>query len=378
MPGDSPPTRILVIEDERDTVAMLRVLLEPRGYTVRVCSDGLSGLAAAQSESFALIILDVSLPGLSGDEIVTHLKRDKRTANVPIMVLTSRADSSDRVRLFEHGVDDYIVRPSSPLELLSRIQSLIKRSTEMPSEDLGRLVVFLGCAGGVGTTTLCANVAQALGARARTVAIDAGWPLGALTHLLAVPPQAGLQQIAAEDITPELLNTYLAGGRAGIRFRYLNGFDSIAIDDYPEVNIVPILQSARTIGRYVLVDAGDGSAPFVPAIVQQADLAVVVMALERTHITQMRTYVSYLDKLGLRRNRRILVGNRLRPSPFGIRDIQRLLEEDVFLIIPYEANRLSQCLAEGRLLLTQYPSSAGAIAIAELAATLSREIAVEA
>jgi CheY-like chemotaxis protein/MinD-like ATPase involved in chromosome partitioning or flagellar assembly len=378
MQNEAGLARILIVEGDKDTAAMLRVLLEPRGYTIRIAYDGLSGLASAQAEPFSLIILDLELTGMKGDEVVTHLRQDKRTADVPVLVLTGQTDGSKRVRLFELGVDEYLTRPVSPLELLSRIQGLLRRSSDMQLEPTGKRIVFLGCAGGVGTSTLCANVAQALGSRAATVVVDAAWPLGTLTHLLAVPPQPGLRQLVGQRMAPDILNRYLAGGHAGLRFRYLNGYDAISSNGGTKVDVEQILESACALAKYVLVDVGDGSAPFASEIVRHADIAVIVMALERTHITQMRSYVDFLDGLGLRRSRRILVGNRLRPSPFGIRETQRYLDEHIFLIIPYEGDRLAQCLAEGRLLLTQFPSSAGAIAIAELASALNRQSAVEA
>jgi len=378
MPGEHSLANILIIDGDKDSAAILRSILETRGYSVRVARDGLSGLAAAQSEQFALVILDLSLLGMSGDDVAAHLSQNKRTAKTPIMVLTAPMDTSQRVRMFELGVDDYLLKPASPVEILSRVQALVRRRTEAPALAQGKVIAFIGCAGGVGTTTICANVAQALGVRGSTLVLDAGWPLGALAQFLAAPPQAGLRQVASQKLTVESLGTYLAGGRAGVRFRYLNGVDSLATDGFAELDVPDLVQSARGLAKYVLIDAGDCAAPFSSALVGQADMVVLVMALERTHIAQMRAYLDRLDGIGVRRSRRLLLGNRLRPSPFGVRETQRFLGEDVFLIIPFEGDRLAQCLAEGRLLLTQFPACAGAVAIAELASTLSRETAVEA
>jgi CheY-like chemotaxis protein/MinD-like ATPase involved in chromosome partitioning or flagellar assembly len=378
MQSDRSLASILLVDGDRDFVAMLRPVLETRGYSVRTARDALSGLAAAQGERFDLVVLDLNLPGMPGEELVACLRQDKRTAALPVMVLTGQVEGPQRVRLFELGVDEYLTKTASPLEILSRVQALLRRGVEPPVSAPGRVIAFVGCAGGVGTTTICANVAQALGSRGSAVVLDAGWPLGSLAQFLAAPPQAGLQQIAAQELTPERLDSYLAGGRAGLRFRYLHGMDTLVPNGMSSFEGATLVSAARDLAKFVLIDAGDCGAPFAAGLVGQADMVVLVMALERTHIAQMRLYLERLDGIGVRRNRRLLLGNRLRPSPFGLRETQRCLGEDIFLIIPFEGDKLAQCLAEGRLLLTQFPASAGAVAIAELASNLSRDTAVEA
>jgi CheY-like chemotaxis protein/MinD-like ATPase involved in chromosome partitioning or flagellar assembly len=378
MPGEHSIGSILLVDSDKAFLTTLRTVLETRGYAVRTARDGLSGLAAAQAEHFDLVVLDLDLPGMSGADLVARLRQDKRTLSLPVMVLTALDEGPQRVRLFELGVDDFLAKSASPLEILSRVQALLRRSAEPAAPEPGKVIAFVGCAGGVGTTTICANVAQALGARGTTLALDAGWPLGSLAALLAAPPQAGLRQVAGVDPTPENLSTYLAGGRAGVRFRYLHGIDTLVPGDMSHLDCAGLVKAARELARFVLIDAGDWSAPFSDGFIAQADMVVLVMALERTHIAHMRQYLERLDGLGVRRSRRLLLGNRLRPSPFGIRETQRYLDEDIFLIIPFEGDRLSQCLADGRLLLTQFPESAGAVAIAELASNLSHQTAIEA
>lgn len=370
-------TRILVIQPDREAAARLRTMLEPRGYSVRVAYDGLSGLAASQAEDFGLIILDVSLPGLDGPELVARLRRERRTATVPVLVLASSPDLSLRVSFFEQGVDDFLVMPVSPLELLSRIQAQLRRQATATPEEPGKVVAFLGCSGGIGTTTICANIAQALATRGPTVALDSAWPLGGLAQLLAAPPREGLRQMAAAPEADRGLQSYLSGGYGGLRFQFLSGLDALVPDPPVAPDVAGLLHEARQAGRYVLVDLGTCGAPFAPDLLGAADLVVLIIAFERAHVSRLAGYIELTERLGVRRSRRLVVGNRLRPSPLGVREMQRAIDDDIATVIPYEGDRLAQCLGEGVLLLTQFPASAAAIALAELASQISRQSVLE-
>lgn len=125
---DRDALKILLIEDEPAQQELLRYNLEKHGYKVAVAGDGEEGLLQAQEENPALILLDWMLPGLSGIEICRQLKRGKATRGVPIIMLTARGEESDKVRGFDTGADDYIVKPYSVVELLARVRAMIRRN----------------------------------------------------------------------------------------------------------------------------------------------------------------------------------------------------------------------------------------------------------
>lgn len=116
---------ILVVEDERTLLKVLRYNLEKAGYRVREASDGPAALAAARRERPDLVVLDVMLPALDGFEVCKALRRD---GEVPIVFLTARKSELDRVLGLELGADDYITKPFSVRELLARVKAILKRS----------------------------------------------------------------------------------------------------------------------------------------------------------------------------------------------------------------------------------------------------------
>lgn len=119
--------RVLVIEDESDIQEVLRYNLTRNGFTVDTAGDGQLGLSMAINTTPDLIILDVMLPGLDGIEVCRQVRRN---SSVPIIMLTAKAEEIDRIVGLEIGADDYVVKPFSVRELIARMRSVLRRSTQ--------------------------------------------------------------------------------------------------------------------------------------------------------------------------------------------------------------------------------------------------------
>ena len=134
--------KVLVIEDERDIRALVRVSLEGEGFSALEAGDGDLGLALARRERPAAVILDLMLPGISGLEVCRRLRADESTASVPVLMLTARSGEADKVVGLEIGADDYVTKPFSPRELAARVKAVLRRSygrvAERPHETYDR------------------------------------------------------------------------------------------------------------------------------------------------------------------------------------------------------------------------------------------------
>ena len=117
--------RILIVEDEEKLARFIELELTFEGYTVEKAADGRAGLALAQSKHFDLIALDIMLPGLNGFEV---LRRIRQTSSVPIILLTARDDTMDKVAGLDGGANDYITKPFAIEELLARIRAVLRNA----------------------------------------------------------------------------------------------------------------------------------------------------------------------------------------------------------------------------------------------------------
>src|SRR5579859_3257173 len=120
--------KILIIEDEINIAQVLRLYLEQAGYTVLTAGDGVAGLELHAREHPDLIILDLMLPALDGMEVC---RRIRTWANTPILMLTARQSEEDRIAGLELGADDYLVKPFSPREVVSRVKAILRRSSRV-------------------------------------------------------------------------------------------------------------------------------------------------------------------------------------------------------------------------------------------------------
>ena len=136
-PTPQQSSTVLVIEDNPDLAYGLRNSLEIAGYSVAVAEDGVSGVEQARAIDPDLIVLDLMLPGMDGYRVLRTLRDEGRA--VPVLILTARGEEADKVLGFRLGADDYVTKPFGVLELLARIEALIRRTiSTVASSNLSR------------------------------------------------------------------------------------------------------------------------------------------------------------------------------------------------------------------------------------------------
>ena len=140
--------KVLVVEDQREISSIIIKYLENEGYDYQLAEDGLSALDTFSDDFFHLVLLDVMMPGIDGFQVLSEIRK---VSNVPVIMLTARELEPDRIKGFDLGADDYVIKPFSPKELMRRIRSLFKR---VYNESSGQTIEFGDLKLNLGSMTL--------------------------------------------------------------------------------------------------------------------------------------------------------------------------------------------------------------------------------
>lgn len=125
--GENAVKRILCVEDEEEMIDLIRLILARRGFEVKGASGGMEGLRMVREELPDLVLLDLMMPDLDGWEVYQQMKADEKTRNIPVIVVTAKAQSIDKVLgLHIAKVDDYIAKPFSPTDLMNSVEKVLK------------------------------------------------------------------------------------------------------------------------------------------------------------------------------------------------------------------------------------------------------------
>ena len=121
------PEKILVVDDDVDTLRLVGLMLQRQGYQIVAASNGQQALAMAMAEKPELILLDVMMPDMDGYEVTRRLRANASTASTPIIMFTAKSQVDDKVMGFEAGVDDYLTKPTQPRELFAHVKAVLAR-----------------------------------------------------------------------------------------------------------------------------------------------------------------------------------------------------------------------------------------------------------
>src|SRR3989304_4744242 len=154
--------KILIVDDHRDTLKLVGLILQRHGYQIAAANGGMQALNKVAAEHPDIILLDLMMPDLDGYEVTRRIRANALLAHIPIIMFTAKTLLDDKVAGFEAGADDYLTKPTHPSELIAHGKALLARShgpRAAQAAARGRMVGFLSAKGGVGLTTIALNFA---------------------------------------------------------------------------------------------------------------------------------------------------------------------------------------------------------------------------
>lgn len=304
--------KILIVDDDVDTLRLVGLMLQRQGYQIIAATNGEQGLEKAFEEKPDVILLDVMMPEMDGYEVTRRLRKNPLTATTPILLFTAKTQLDDKVTGFEAGADDYLTKPTHPAELQAHLRALMTRARPRKPEEMdtalreqhGRVVGVLAARGGMGVSTIAANLAGAFYARTHadvilaefrpgqgTLGMDLGTPNGTnLNELLCGKPV---------EITREKVDALLVSHGSGLRVlpASANPRDVQLINQVD--NYAPLITALATLGRYVVLDLGAGLPPFVERVLPLCGDRIVVLEGTPNAIAQTRLLLDELAGLHL-------------------------------------------------------------------------------
>jgi CheY-like chemotaxis protein/MinD-like ATPase involved in chromosome partitioning or flagellar assembly len=259
--------KILIVDDDQQTVHLVELMLSRKGYEVINAVQGADALNQAQTKKPDLIILDVMMPDMDGFQVARRLREMPETAAIPIIMFTARTQLEDKVKGYEAGADGYLTKPIHPAELAANVKALLARGkpqvSPQPEETLsaGHCIAVISPRGGLGASSLTLNLSMALFKATKMDIIAAELQPGHGTWALdlSLPNADGLSnllEMPLENITPATVKERLIKTKYGPS--YLPASD--LLKDFKLVNAIDplrkIIKTLTTLAPIVLLDYG--------------------------------------------------------------------------------------------------------------------------
>jgi len=319
--------KILIVDDDLDTLRLVGLMLQRQGYQISAATNGQQGLDKAFEEHPDLILLDVMMPDMDGYEVTRRLRQNPDTLHTPILMFTAKSQLDDKVAGFEVGVNDYLTKPTHPSELQARVKTLLSRvadknATRSPISQEGQngyVIGILSPRGGLGVTTLTANLAAGLFNRSKNDVIVAELlpGQGALALDMGLTPTKGLVDLLSisktSDITRDAVREALTHHGSGLQFL----LSSDRPRDMHLINQISNYESMLSIliglARFTVLDLGMGIQPFAQKVLPMCNEILVVSEGAPNTITHTQMLIEDITSMSVTKQKiNVVLNNRTR------------------------------------------------------------------
>jgi CheY-like chemotaxis protein/MinD-like ATPase involved in chromosome partitioning or flagellar assembly len=377
--------RVLLIDDEQFYFKLLQKSLREAEYKLEYAKSGSEGLAKIPSFEPELLIVDLKLPELDGFEILKRLRRDPKFSYIPVIVITSQDELSEKLKAFELGADDYLVKPFQPEELVARMGILARRGRAMQmaqKESSGTsettIVTVHSLRGGLGCSSIVVNLGLAFHKLwgKRTLLLDSVLTAGQVALLLDAKPLATWEHLVGlevENIDDIVAGELMCSDKSGVRYiaspRY-----PIAADTFTSETLKVLMEKIRNHNDFVVVDT---SHDFSDMTIHMLSIASTILLVLAPEMASLRTTVSAMeiyDRLGIPLDKVKIALNNNSPNPaIKQAQLEKVLKRPIDFVLPYEAGEVNRALNFGQPFILSNPDLPICLVLEKMAYTLSDE-----
>ena len=368
--------KVLIVDDEPNLLRLIGYAIELGGHRPLVAKCGQQALQKARSERPDLIVLDWMLPDISGLDVLTHLRNDPETANVPVIMLSARADVKDRVKGLKAGADEYVSKPVDTSEMVARVEALLRHTRRLqrshaPPRCL--TIAFLGAKGGVGTTTVALNSAALTAQTGKSVAIaEFGWRAGGIAAHLNMRPARTIDDLT-DVITPEAVTGCLTKQAPSLHVLF-GSFQADRRAPLDPAQVKEILSALKQTSEYVIVDYSASPDLYNEETLHLTDRVFLVLEPEPTSVRAAQDTLQLLQSWGIGKNavELVLVNRASRAITLNQKEITGKLGDQIAGAIPNTGEALLAAQQAGEPLVTHRPQSNTAAAFSQLVKRITR------
>lgn len=310
--------KILIIDDDIDTLKLVGIMLERKGFVIHASTTGMKGLQLAKNELPDLIILDIMIPDIDGYEVSRTIRSTPETEGIPIIMFTAKSQVDDKVEGLEAGADAYITKPARPRELFAQVNSILKRApqrqavAQTASTKQGKLIGLISTKGGLGLSTLAINLAIVIHQQSGEPTILTDFRPGQGTIGMDLDSQntdgmIRLLETSSADELSSLFADSLMEHKSGIK-TLLSSYHPQDTQhlDHPE-KFLEITKEIRTHAAYSVIDLGPYYHPLGSLILPECDKILICLEPAPSTITQTKILIQDLINAGLGEGRFIIV-----------------------------------------------------------------------
>lgn len=375
------PEKILVVDDDLDSLKLIGLMLQRQGYEVSAANAGHQAIAKATAEKPDLIILDVMMPDMNGYEVCRRLRANSETKPIPIIMFTAKTLIDDKVAGFEAGADDYLTKPTHPAELASRVRAILARRPPVQKtvgSGQGITIGILGAKGGVGGTTLAVNLAAALHhTDGNPLVVDMRLGSGSMGLMHGVQNPRGISEVLskpAADLRPKTIEENLTVHHTGLRMLLSSPNLRESQLGYSLESAIALVKQTRTMARTTIFDLGTPLAPNAVRLQRELDLLVLVLEPLKSTLVGAREVLPQIEATRTIPGRvQLVVVNRAQSglqTPWH--EVEQIMGQEIRAIISSAPELTFQATNVGMPMVLHQPSAIVSTQISKLAEELVR------
>ena len=376
--------RVLLIDDEQFYFKLIRKTLKEAEYELEYAKSGNEGLGKIPSFKPDLLIVDLKLPEIDGFEILERLRRDPKYSHIPVIVITAQDELSDKLKAFEMGADDYLVKPFQPEELVARMSILARRGKamqmvrQMSSVDKATATVITvhSLRGGVGCSSIVVNLGLALHKLwgKQTLLIDGVLTAGQVSLMLDGKPGAtweNLVGIEAENLDDSVVSDLMCTHKSGIRYiaspRY-----PIAADTFTNDSLHLLMVKIKQQNEFVVVDTSHDFSDMTIQMLNMSSSILLVMAPEMASLRTALSALEIYDRLAIPLDKVKIVLNNNSSSPaIKQAQLEKVLKHSIDFVLPFEAGEVNRAVNFGQPFILTNPDLSICLNLEKMAYVLS-------